>query len=261
MCDDIRAHSTEMQVALPIVGAGGALLGLWCAISYFTGRAFVEQAKYTVVRQHKSFELRRYAPSVHAVCKVDGLAPDQDHLVAANRGFRPLAGFIFGNNRAATASAAGTSGELLGGSRKVAMTSPVIAAPVGKATIAMTSPVVTSADAPDSYEVVFVMPSQYTSPAALPEPLDPRVTLRAVPEHYTVVASYNHARFPRGPAFHAMSAQLAADAAAAGYTLTRPGALATALQYDPPWTPFFMRRNEYAHEVAPPADAQGTAAQ
>ena len=70
-------------------------------------------------------------------------------------------GYIFGENR---------------GARKIAMTAPVAQAP---AKIAMTAPVAQSAS-PGGYVVQFSMPREWTL-ETLPEPLDPRVTLRAVP--------------------------------------------------------------------------------
>ena len=79
---------------------------------------------------------------------------------AGNRGFRLLAGYIFGQNR---------------GERKIAMTAPVTQAP---AKITMTAPV-TQTPADGRYVVQFTMPSEYTL-ETLPEPLDPQEKLREV---------------------------------------------------------------------------------
>jgi hypothetical protein len=90
---------------------------------------------------------------------------------AGNQGFRILAGYIFGQNK---------------GARKIEMTAPVVQEP---AKIAMTAPVAQSAG-PGGYVVQFSMPREWTLDT-LPEPLDSRVTLRAIPARTFAVVSYS----------------------------------------------------------------------
>lgn len=238
-------------LALPVLVVAVAGGVLWMALSALFGRAGVDHAPYSVLRQHAGFELRRYEPSVIA----SYVAPGTDVMAAANRGFRPLAGYIFGGNSKRGASGGG------GASEKIAMTSPVTMAPQLAASerIAMTSPVTMApaAAAPSAYTVSFVMPAKYRSLADLPAPHDPAVTLAEVPARYEVVASHGGRAFPRGDDYVALSAQLRSAAEAAGYTIVAPpaGAPAKGYAYDPPWTPWFLKRNELAYEVAGPLPA------
>jgi hypothetical protein len=246
------------SIAIPVAGVVGGVLSLWCAVSYFTGRAFVEQAHYTVLKSHGTFEVRRYAAAVEATFRVSD-APEP--MKAASKGFRPLAGYIFGNNRVSSSGSAGADALLH--SEKVAMTAPVVMQP---AKVAMTAPVVTApvegtggsggagAEGGGEFEVAFVMPSKYTL-ATLPQPLDARVSLREVPARVEVVASHNRANFPRGAVFDALVERLREDAAREGYKL-KPGAAGgpRCYAYDPPWTPWFMRRNEVGFEIEEPAN-------
>lgn len=84
---------------------------------------------------------------------------------AGNAGFRRLAGYIFGGNR---------------GDEKIAMTAPVAMAPYSGQRIAMTAPVDSARDGNGGWRIAFYMPAGYTL-ESLPQPLDPRVTLRVVP--------------------------------------------------------------------------------
>ena len=125
---------------------------------------------------------------------------------AGNRGFRLLADYIFGNNR---------------GERKIAMTAPVTQAPEGS-----------------GHAVRFVMPRAYDL-ASLPEPVDPRVRLREVPGERYAVIRYSGRWTDEN--YDAHLARLQQGVQAAG--LVTAGSPVYA-RYDPPWVPWFMRRNE-----------------
>ena len=83
----------------------------------------IEEPKFEVLEQSESFELRQYHPLIIAEVQVDG---DLDE--ASSKGFRLIADYIFGSNRATT-----------GASAKIAMTAPVTVEPMDK--IDMTAPV------------------------------------------------------------------------------------------------------------------------
>ena len=68
-----------------------------------------EEPKFDVVTKDGDIELRQYAPMVVAETFVDGSQDD-----ASSRGFRVIAGYIFGDNKRAGQSA-----------EKIAMTAPV----------------------------------------------------------------------------------------------------------------------------------------
>ena len=93
----------------------------------------IEEPAFKVLLKTDSFEVRQYAPILIAETVVEG---DMDE--ASNKGFRKIADYIFGNNRASTT----------GGSAKIAMTAPVTVEPQSEK-IAMTAPVTVSATSAD----------------------------------------------------------------------------------------------------------------
>jgi hypothetical protein len=177
----------------------------------------IEQPKYTVESKDGDIELRRYAPYI--VAEVS-LAGDQGETV--QRGFRILAGYIFGGNA---------------GRAKIAMTAPVAQQPEGEK-IAMTSPVAQTPDGAGRWTVQFMMPSSYTLDT-LPKPNDPAIHFRVEPARTAAVLSFSGVA--REGNYRERTAQLTRWISAKGLTAEGPAVLA---QYDPPWTPWFMRRNE-----------------
>lgn len=186
-----------------------------------------EQQPYDVVAQYPDFELRRYPAHLVAEIEVDGTFES-----AGNKGFRPLAGYIFGRNRPG---------------QRMAMTAPVIQEPGRSERIAMTSPVVQEEGGhPGRYIVSFVMPAGYTEDG-LPEPLDPRVRLRSVPEQVAAVRRYS-GRWSQG-SYEANAARLLEAIADADLQIAGPLRYA---RFNPPWTPWFLRRNEVVAPVVEP---------
>ena len=193
-----------------------------------------ETQKYTVTAQHPGFEIRCYEAHVLAEVTVPGPAEQ-----AGNRAFRTLAGYIGGNNDA---------------SRAVSMTAPVLqqaantdpSANTGRS-IAMTAPVLQqAAGSPDESLVSFVMPSD-ESLETLPRPKDPKVALRAVPEGFAAAVRYS-GRWS-GDSYEKHAAELREAVLAAGFEPTGPAQWA---RYDPPWKPWFLRRNEVLLPIAVP---------
>lgn len=135
----------------------------------------IESPSYDVVTEADGVELRAYAPHLAAEVTVEA-----DSLrEASSRGFRPLAGYIFGNNR---------------GSDEIAMTAPVTTQPATDGTkIAMTAPVSASGDGEGRYTVRFTMPSKWTM-ETLPTPNDASVTLIEVPGERRVAYRFTGAR-------------------------------------------------------------------
>ena len=169
----------------------------------------VEEPAYEVVRDHGSFEVRRYAPMRVAETEVEG-----DFTEVGNRAFRVLAGYIGGANREA---------------RSIAMTAPVTQAGSGR-----------------RHVVGCVMPSSYTR-ETLPLPNDPRITIREVPSRLVAVARYSGTWSEERYREH--EAALRVALAKAGYTAAGPPVFA---RYNPPFTPWFLRRNEVLVELARP---------
>jgi len=130
-----------------------------------------------------------------------------------NQGFRVLASYIFGGNK---------QGE----------------------EIAMTAPVKSSMSGAAVGEMAFMMPAAYGM-ADLPDPLDDRVAFRQADSYLAAVIQFS------GWATNSKSERkwrdLSEFIAGTDYVITGEP---TINQYNPPWTPPFMRRNEIIVEVA-----------
>jgi len=191
------------------------LLLLLLAALPMTGHA-IEEPAYEVVRTLDRVEIRRYAPYVVAEVVVDGPAEE-----AGNRAFPILAGYIFGKNK---------------GARSFAMTAPVTQT-TEPMRMAMTAPV-TQVAAAGGQRVQFVLPKA-VSLAAAPEPLDARVQLREVPAATWAVIRYSGSWSQANYQEHLDL--LKATLQAHGVATEGEPLLA---RYNPPITPWFMRRNE-----------------
>lgn len=134
--------------------------------------------------------------------------------LAGNVAFPRLARFIGGHNRS---------------SRKIAMTAPVVQE---------------QDPANRRYVVGFVMPAD-VSAEDLPDPLDTAVRVRRVPAE-TAAALRFSGRWSRG-SFEKRAAQLLAALDTAGLEVVGTPRYA---RFDPPWTPWFLRRNEVVVPVA-----------
>jgi len=179
-----------------------------------------EQQPYTVIRESKDYELRRYPACVVAEVTVDSAFEE-----AGSLGFQPLVQYIGGNNRSR---------------ESLAMTAPV----VQSRKLEMTAPVVQQSAGDGSQVVAFVLPSSVTLDSA-PVPADPRVTIREVPPSLTAVARYS-GRSPRAT-YEEHVARLRAAIAADGLVEAGEPRLA---RFDPPFKPWFLRRNEVQIDVA-----------
>lgn len=164
-----------------------------------------ESPTYRVEERIDEIELRQYEPYLVAETLVQGPLER-----AGNGGFRLLAGYIFGGNRTAD-----------GDSEKIAMTTPVTQDRVG-----------------DQYRVRFMMPARYVD-GSLPTPKDPRVTINEVGAQRLAAIRYSGRWTRDGYERHLQ--QLSDAVADAGYTVVGEPIWA---RYDPPWKPWFLRRNE-----------------
>ena len=200
------------------------IAGLLLALSGSTAMA-VDEPPFTVLRTEPPFELREYPGFLVAETWVEG-----DFDEAGRKGFRRIAAFIFGDNRAASGEAA-----------KIAMTAPVTMEPAGE-TIAMTAPVTMEADG-TRWRIHFVMPASYTM-ATLPKPTDPRVTIREVPAHR--MASVRFSGFTTKNSMREHTGSLQAWIAKQGL---KPRAQPQIARYNDPFTLPWNRRNEMLVEV------------
>ncbi len=207
-----------------IGGIAAALVGVWMIAGYVPVRG-IETPKYEVVAKHRGYEIRQYAPHIVAEATLKGT-----YRETQNQGFREVAGYIFGKNKAKLS---------------ISMTAPVLHEPAGTSEqIAMTAPVLhEKGDEPNAYKLAFVMPSSYTLDT-LPVPDSPNVVLRQVP-----AKKYAAVRF-RG---YAPKKTVARKTQWLLERLKEDGIQAKGVpfvaQYHPPWTPPFMRYNEVLVEV------------
>jgi ABC-type nitrate/sulfonate/bicarbonate transport system substrate-binding protein len=115
-------------------------------------------------------------------------------------------------------------------------------APVGQTTdgrkIAMTAPVGQKAEGDRAWTVSFTMPEGETL-ATLPEPTDARVTLREISPVRVGVVKFS-GRWTN-ESFKSHAELLRSWLSVRGL---RPSGEVEVNRYDPPWTPWFMRRNE-----------------
>ena len=182
-----------------------------------------EEQKYTVDRRFPKFEVRRYE-----ACVLADVINDSSFQSAGNSAFGSLFGYISGDNQPNT---------------KIAMTSPVLQEPASK--IAMTSPVLQETSGTSNI-VSFVMPAGSTL-ESMPLPTNSRVTLRPVPEQLVAVSKFS-GRWTEENYLKQLAA-LDEQIAANGFAQNGNPRFA---RFDPPWTPWFMRRNEIQIPIAIP---------
>jgi hypothetical protein len=197
-------HSLRITVlsALMIMGAIDAMA--------------IEEAKYEVIERDNKFEIRDYETHILAETVVQGNLED-----AGSEAFKRLFRYISGDNR---------PGE------KVAMTAPVSQQPRGEK-IKMTAPV-GQQRLGKIWAVSFMMPGSYTL-ETLPEPEDPKVSLRQVPARRMAAVRYSGFWSEKGYLRHKAELESWID----GMGLTIVGDPIWA-RYNPPFMPWFLRRNE-----------------
>ena len=186
-------------------------------LSTLTGIAMAtEEPSYRSTLQETPFEVREYPALIAAEVTVSGERSD-----AVSAGFRLLAGYIFGGNTR---------------KQSIAMTAPVIQNESPNEKIAMTAPVMQSPDR-------FIMPASYTL-ETLPTPNDPKVRLVSLPPKRLAVVRFSGLVDDND--VEQQTAVLRAFIAKQKLTAIGTPSLA---RYDPPWTLWFLRRNEVMLEV------------
>jgi len=176
----------------------------------------IEEATYKVVKKDNQFEIRDYAPHILAETVVEGNLEE-----AGNKAFNRLFRYISGDNRSRD---------------KVAMTAPVSQEPSG-VKIKMTAPV-GQQRVQEKWAVSFMMPDSYTL-ETLPEPEDPNVKLRQVPARRMAAVRYSGFWSEKGYLRYKM--ELESWIHKRGLTIMGDPIWA---RYNPPFTPWFLRRNE-----------------
>jgi hypothetical protein len=183
-----------------------------------------EEAEYLLVLKEQNFELRSYEPHILAETRVDG-----DFDEAGSRAFGRLFKYISGDNKAR---------------EDVQMTSPVSQEAAGEE-ISMTSPVGQQRER-NQWLVSFMMPSSYTIDT-IPKPTDLDVTLRQVPARY--IAAVQYSGFWSEENYLSNKSALETWIEQQGLQVVGEPIWA---RYNPPFMPWFLRRNEILIPIANP---------
>ena len=200
--------------------AAMTVIVLWSLYGYLGSR--VEQVDYSVIKKEKHYEIRNYPAHIVAQTTVSG--PYQESM---SKGFRIIAGYIFGGNIK---------------KESVAMTAPVVTQEKVSEKIAMTAPVLMSEQG-DERVMSFGMPKVYTLDT-LPVPTDPRVKLVEVPSKKFAVIRFSGYR--TDARIQAMEAKLLELLSHDGIEIVGAPAYAG---YNAPGTPPWMTRNEVLIEI------------
>ena len=197
-----------------LVWIPAALLGAWVVSGYLPTRN-VDMNKYSVIAEKDGYEIRQYEPYVLAE------TPLRDE--SGDSGFNELFHYISGSNT---------------GKAKLAMTAPVLRseAPAGQK-LKMTAPVLEK-EGEGGGVMAFVMPPGMKL-EELPQPANPKVTLRAVPGFKAAVIRFSG--WGSQATVRKKTKLLAAAMERDGMT---PVSAPVTAFFNPPWTPPFMRRNE-----------------
>lgn len=204
-----RVNSILLAVALVSIGAIDTMA--------------IEEAKYEVVRKNDHFEIRDYAPYILAETVVAGNLED-----AGSMAFKILFGYISGDNRSREKVEMTAPVSQQANREEIKMTAPVVQQPLGK-----------------KWAVSFMMPASYTM-ETLPDPENPKVTLRQVPRRRLAAVRYTGFWSEKG--YHDNKLKLEAWISENELTIVGDPIWA---RYNPPFTPWFLRRNEILIPVVP----------
>ena len=184
----------------------------------------IEIPRYEVIKKEGSFELREYNDFIIAKVEVNAKSYDE----AANTGFKLLADFIFGNNTKRA---------------KISMTAPVGEEEISSERIAMTAPVKVEAVKDHTYVISFNMPKRYLL-ENLPVPNNKAVTFEKVPSHKVAVLRFSG--FINERILKKKTNEL--QTWITEQKINPQGNFSSA-RYNPPWTLWFLRRNEIIASV------------
>ena len=173
-----------------------------------------ETQNYTLLKKQNEVELRQYAGYLQA--EVDVI--DRDYRPAIVKGFRVLAGYIFGNNIP---------------QKNIGMKAAMQASRSRKGT--MTAPDINGRD---TFTVAFIMPSEHAS-ETLPLPKDPNIRFTPFPAQQ--MAAIQFSGYFRQDRINRYTQRLSQWLEAQG--LETEGDFIVA-GYNPPWAAGFRTRNE-----------------
>ena len=179
----------------------------------------IESPRYTFVQKDNKFEIREYDDYILAEVEIDG-----NFSSALQKGFRILAGYIFGGNASKV---------------HINMTVPVTQQAAANEKVEMTAPVTSSPiEEGKKYIIAFTMPSKYTM-ENLPEPANSGISFRKVAN--SKIAAVRFSGNLNGKLASIRAKELEAWLDEHNYSKKSSFVFA---QYNPPWIPGIFRRNE-----------------
>lgn len=211
---EIMVRICQRLAAMVIFGLG-ALFIVDCAEA-------IEELRYTVLIKEDDFEIRQYEPCLVAETLVEG-----DFSEVGNEGFRRLFRFISAENRR---------------KQSIPMTAPV--SQEASERIEMTAPVQQQKEA-GRWRISFVMPSGYTL-ETIPQPIDERIQIKEVPGK--LVAAIRYSGTWSRKRYEEKKALLEGFILRKDFTGVGEAIFA---RYDPPFKPWFLRRNEILIPLQP----------
>ncbi|WP_210401667.1 heme-binding protein [Lacimicrobium sp. SS2-24] len=188
----------------------------------------LEEPTYELNTEFDGIEIRHYDPFLVARMTVSS-----DFNNAGQEAHDVLLDYLSGNNSQ---------------NQKMRMAVPVNQEPASGEKIAMAVPVMQGQNQrPDQFTVSFVLPSKYTL-ETIPQPNDPRVTVTEIPGKIMAVKRYSG--FWTQENYRDNEQTLLS---ALKRHQIRPIDQPVYARYNPPWWPWFMRRNEVMVSIEPSA--------
>lgn len=189
-----------------------------------TAKADYEEPKFKILKEYKDkdIEIRKYEPYLIAKTEVTG-----DRKESINKGFRVLADYIFGNNTV---------------KQKISMTAPVTQQESVK--MAMTTPVTQQQTADDNkWVVTFKMPNKYDL-ENIPKPNNDKVILEKIESYKAAAITFSGLSSQGNLEEH--EKELFSFIKANKLKII---GMPYKAFYNPPWTPWFLRRNEIIVQI------------
>ena len=184
----------------------------------------IETPKFETLQKDGKFEIRKYQEYTIASVEVES-----DFKHALIEGFRILADYIFGNNRAKIS---------------IEMTVPVTEQPVAGKKIEMTAPVIAAPSGEgNKYLISFTMPSKYKL-ETLPEPVNKNITIVTVAPHKAAALRFSGYMSEKTTKKKTLEMEVWLKK-----NNFKPKSGFSLAQYNPPWIPGPFRKNEIIVEV------------
>eukprot|EP00245_Coleochaete_scutata_P001749 TRINITY_DN12205_c0_g1_i1.p1 TRINITY_DN12205_c0_g1~~TRINITY_DN12205_c0_g1_i1.p1 ORF type:complete len:323 (-),score=86.01 TRINITY_DN12205_c0_g1_i1:78-1046(-) len=194
----------------------------------------LETIPYELLRREKEYEVRQVKSFV--IAETEMQSRKGFDFMGSSQAFNTLAGYLFGKNKRR---------------EEMEMTTPVVTTSSWSGSrgeeMEMTTPVLSQQREGDAgWRMAFVMPSKYGEDR-LPVPDDPSVAIRVIPSR--IMAAVAFSGYVTDEDVKRRERELRAALANDKEVRVKAGAVVEVAQYNPPFTPPFLRRNEIAMEV------------